>query len=126
MRGGLDGGERSLEPAGIAAADVEGVAESDDLLDAGTATQDGAEGRQLRAGYDPSGEWAGGDDLGDGAVGEQFAIGQIGEAVATLGLVHIVRGDEDGQALGGEPVDFVPELAAGFGINSGGGFIEEK
>lgn len=126
MRGGLDGGERGLELAGIAATDVERVAESDDLLDTGPATQDGADGLQLRAGHDPSGQWAGGDDLGDGAVGEQFAIGQIGEAVATLGLVHIVRGDEDGEALGGEPMDFVPELAAGFGVNSGGGFIKEK
>ena len=40
------------------------------------------------------------DDLGDGAVGEQLAVGDVGEPMAALGLVHVVRGDEEGQALG--------------------------
>ena len=33
--------------------------------------------------------------------------------MAALGLVHVVGGDQHGEALAGEPVDLVPELAPG-------------
>ena len=46
--------------------------------------------------------------------------------MAALGLVHVVGADEHGHAVGGEPVDLVPELAPGLGVDSGGGLVEQQ
>jgi hypothetical protein len=37
-----------------------------------------------------------------------------------------VRRDEYGETLGGEAVNLIPKLAAGLGVDSGGGFVEEE
>ena len=59
-------------------------------------------------------------------MGEEFAIGEVGEAVAALGFIHVVRRDEHGETLGCEAVNLIPKLAAGLGVDSGGGFVEEE
>ena len=46
------------------------------------------------------------------AQGDQLAAVDQAEPVAVLGLVHVVRGDEDRHALARQLVDQVPELAA--------------
>ena len=62
----------------------------------------------------------------DGAVHQQFAVGDVGDLVAALGLVHVVGGDQHGEALGGERVDLVPEFAPRLGIDAGGRLIEQQ
>src|ERR1019366_431560 len=42
------------------------------------------------------------------------------------GLVHVVRGEQDGATFFLESADDVPELAAALGIESGGGLVEKK
>ena len=46
--------------------------------------------------------------------------------MAALGLVHVVRADQDGHAVFGEPVDLVPELAPGLRVDAGGGLVEQQ
>ena len=66
------------------------------------------------------------DHLADGAVREELAVGDVGERVAALGLVHVVRAHEHGDAGVGEIVDMVPEFAACARIHARGGLVEEK
>ena len=66
------------------------------------------------------------DHLLDGALGQQLAVGDVGDLVAALGLVHVVRRDQHGHALGGELVDLAPELAPRLGIDAGGRLVEQQ
>lgn len=60
-------------------------------------------------------------------VGEDLAFAHEEEAVAALGLVHDVRGDEKrGAALGGDGVEEVPQVAAQDGVEADGGFVEDQ
>ena len=66
-------------------------------------------------------------DLGRRAVGDQLAVEDQHQPRALLGLVHVVRGDEDGHAAGrGQLVDEIPELAAALRIDAAGGLVEEQ
>ncbi len=51
------------------------------------------------------------DHLIDRAVRQQFAVSDISDLVAALGLVHVMRGDQNGQPVRGERVNFVPKFA---------------
>ena len=66
------------------------------------------------------------DYLIDRAVGEQLAVGDIGKPVATFGLVHVMRGDEKGQALRGEVLNLLPEVAPRLRIDARGRLIEQQ
>ena len=46
--------------------------------------------------------------------------------MAAFGLVHVMGGDEHGDALGGKVVDLVPELTPRLGIDAGGGLVEQQ
>ena len=46
--------------------------------------------------------------------------------MTALGLVHVMGGDQHGDALGGELVDLVPELAPRLGIDAGGRLVEQQ
>ena len=48
------------------------------------------------------------------------------QPIAVFGLLHVVRGDKDGDALLRHLVNQVPELAARDGIDSGGGLVEKE
>lgn len=63
-----------------------------------------------------------------GAVlGEDLALAHEQQAVAALGFVHDVRGDEDRRAaLFGEAVEEVPEVAAQDGVEADGRFVEDE
>ncbi len=67
-----------------------------------------------------------GDNLGDRPVDQQVAIGDIGQTVASLRLVHVMGGDEERQALGGQELNLLPEIAAGLGIDAGGRLVEKE
>ena len=63
--------------------------------------------------------------LGDGAERHQPAGVDEGEAVAVLGLVEVVGGHEDRDALGRHLVDQAPEAPAGDGVDPARGLVEE-
>ena len=67
------------------------------------------------------------DEVGGSAFGDDLAVIDYGEAVAeAFGLVHVMRGEQDGATFFLESADDVPELAAALGIESGGGLVEKK
>ena len=61
-----------------------------------------------------------------GAGGEQVAVGNVSQPMAALRFIHVVRGDEKRQPLGGELMDLLPEIAARFGIDAGGRLVEQQ
>ncbi len=60
------------------------------------------------------------------AAREHFAEGDIRDLMAAFGLVHVMRGDEDGEAAGGELVNLAPEIAPRFRIDAGGRLVEQQ
>ena len=56
---------------------------------------------------------------------EQLRQVEVADLAAALGLVHVVRGDEERDALGGELEQQVPQLAARDRIDAGGRLVEE-
>src|SRR2546426_2725520 len=46
--------------------------------------------------------------------------------MAMLGLVQIVGGDENGDSLGAEPIDDLPELTPGDWIGASGRLVQEQ
>ena len=58
--------------------------------------------------------------------GEQFALGNVSEPVAAFGFIHVVRGDEEGQPLGGELMNLLPEIAARFRIDARRRLVEQQ
>ena len=46
--------------------------------------------------------------------------------MTALGLVHVMGGDQHGEAVGGERVDLVPEVAPRLGIDAGGRLVEQQ
>jgi hypothetical protein len=62
-----------------------------------------------------------------GGVGDDLAAGQEDEPVGqVVGFVDVVGGEHDGGAGGGEVLHRGPRSAPGFGVESGGGFVEEQ
>src|SRR4051812_8437914 len=72
------------------------------------------------------GQVRGGDYVRNRAVYEQHPIGDVGDLVAAFGFVHVVGGDKDGEPLGRERMDLVPELAPRLRIDPGGGLVEQQ
>src|SRR5258706_4780986 len=60
------------------------------------------------------------------SVGDELAVINVSDVAAALGLVHIVRGDEERDAVAGKLEEQIPELAARDGVDAGGGLVEEK
>ena len=111
---------------------VDGAAEDGGFADAGEI--DGAWARRsmrwvrgLRSRRGGAGRVGVGEllEFGDGADGDQLGDVDVAEPAAALGLVHVVGGDEEGDALAGESEEEVPERAAGDGVDAGGGLVEE-
>ena len=57
---------------------------------------------------------------------KELALVHEGDAIAALGFVQVRRGDEDGEAVGREMRQGVPELAARDRIDAGGGLVEQQ
>src|SRR5258708_18024833 len=59
-------------------------------------------------------------------IGNDLAEINVGHVAAALGLVHVMRGDEKGDAVAGELEEEIPELTARDGVDAGGGLVEKK
>ncbi len=110
----------------VAPADMQLGAERRHHVDAVAHLQLLGERVQVGARDDPGAQARLRDHLIGRAAGQQLAIGDIGDLVAALGLVHIVGGDEHGDAFGGQPVDLLPELSPRLGIDAGGRLVEQE
>ena len=65
-------------------------------------------------------------ELGRRALGDDLAVVHDGDPVAErVGLVQVVRGDEDGHALAAQPADLVPHVRAALRVEAGGRLVEE-
>ena len=60
------------------------------------------------------------------AVGDQLAVINVGDVAAALGFVHVVRGDEEGDAVAGKFEEEIPELTACDRVDAGGRLVEEE
>ena len=60
------------------------------------------------------------------AVGHQHAAVEDGDAVAALGLVHVMGGDQQGGAGIGQLEQLLPEVAPRLGIHRAGRLIQEQ
>ena len=109
----------------VLAADMQRGAEIGDMVEAGLALQ--LLGQVAHIGAFPAkGDKAGTvDDLAHRALDDLVAVGEIDDAVAALGLVHIMGGDQHGHALQGKLVDLVPEFPARLRIDPGGRLVEQ-
>ena len=68
-----------------------------------------------------------GDQLGGRALGDDHPAVHHHQPVAQLlGLVHVVRGDDLGDALALEPVQPVPQQVAGLRVEPGGRLVEQQ
>ena len=56
---------------------------------------------------------------------EQLRQVDVADLAAALGFVHVVRGDEQRDALGGELEQQIPQLAARHRVDAGGRLVEE-
>src|SRR6185369_6407107 len=63
--------------------------------------------------------------LGGAAERDQLAAEDEPQAIAALRLLHVMRGHEDGDPLGGEVVDQFPEAAAADRVDTGGRLVQE-
>ena len=46
--------------------------------------------------------------------------------MAAFGLIHVVRGDEECEPLGGEDVDVFPKIAPRLWVHAGGWLVEQQ
>src|SRR5208337_1937014 len=73
--------------------------------------------------FEPSNSWRGNGWLLLQLIGradcQQMRVEQISHPVAAFGLIHIVRGDKERDALGSKPEEEVPQVAASHGVNAG-------
>src|SRR5882724_4386835 len=58
--------------------------------------------------------------------GKDLSVLDEGDAFTEVGLVHIGRGDQDGDTLLLQPLQHIPELLAGYGVDARGGLIQEQ
>src|SRR4029077_19727170 len=66
------------------------------------------------------------DHLAHGAAREHAAEGDTRDLVAALRFVHVVGGDENGEAAGREVVYLAPEIAARLGVDASGRLVEHE
>src|ERR1700722_6771067 len=60
------------------------------------------------------------------AIGDDLAEIDVGNVAAALGLVHIVSGDEESDAVPGEFKQEIPKQAASDWVDARGGLVEKK
>ena len=63
--------------------------------------------------------------LGDCADSDELGHVDVADSTAALGLVHVVRGDEKGDALAGELEEQIPQRAARHRVDASGGLIQK-
>src|SRR6267143_3762923 len=110
---------------------MDGLPENGCAAYAGEATRKSKSARDFRGG-DFNAQRAGGLDVREfakrigRAVGDELAVVDIGDVAAALGFVHVVSGDEEGDAMTGKLEEEIPALAARDRVDAGGGLVEKK
>ena len=66
-----------------------------------------------------------GDHVRDRSPSQHVPISDVCEPVTAFRLVHVMGRDQDREALAGELVNLIPEIAASFRINPSRGFVEK-
>jgi hypothetical protein len=81
--------------------------------------------RGTRTSMAQGGTWRS-NELAGAAFGEDGAFVHDEQAVAQLGgFLHIVGGEDEGDAFGFKGAEFLPDEVAGLGIEAGGWFVED-
>jgi hypothetical protein len=113
---------------------VDGLAEEGGIEDAFGFAEDG-KGRGGvfgRKDFDFEAVGSGRRDLGEFleffgiADDEEFGVVNVADGGAAFGFVHVVGGDEECHTAAGKFKEEIPKLAAGDGIDAGGGLVKEK
>src|SRR6516165_9138147 len=60
------------------------------------------------------------------ALRDDMAVRKIDDTLTAFGLVHVVGRDEGSQTFARHVVNGIPEFAPGFGIDTGGGLVEQQ
>jgi hypothetical protein len=110
----------------IPAADPQGGAEKAGIVHTGLVRDLALKLAHILAFQHKGGEPRARDHLGNRARRRQFAVEDIDDAVASFGFVHIVGGDQHGQARVAEGMDLFPEIAPRLGIDTGGGLVQQQ
>ncbi len=84
---------------------MQGGAEETGIVDAGRLLQVAQQAAHRLAFQHKGGEARALDDLVHRAGGDQLAVEQIGDAVAAFRLVHIMRGNQHGEAFVAQRMD---------------------
>src|SRR6267143_5378005 len=110
---------------------MDGLPENGGAAYAGEVTRESKSARDFRCG-DLNAQRAGGLYVREfakrigRAVGDELAVVDIGDMAAALGFVHVVSGDEEGDAMTGKLEEEIPELAARDRIDARGGLVEKE
>ncbi len=102
------------------------VTERGDLLYAGPVSESFGQPGQVRAADRPGGEVRPLDDLAERPLRQQAASDDESESMTPLGLIHVVRGDQERQPLTGESMNLLPEVTACLGVHAGCGLVEQQ
>src|ERR1700758_167935 len=119
-------GDRSLQGGTIAAGDMDSSPENSRRFDTGHLAQS-ARGLVNRLSGSLIGDEPGiACHLIGRALRDDVSVRKINDAFAALSLVHVVGRDECGQTFAGHVVNEIPKFAPGFGVDPGGGLIEQQ
>ena len=95
------------------------------ILIAGTTAQLAKPAEKIRSAHRPGRELRMRDHLGSAVpVISSLPYAMYSKPVAALGLVHVMRADQYGDALGSEHVDLVPEFAPRLWIDARSRLVE--
>ena len=121
---GEEGVEGGLGVGSDGAVGLVGVFE---LEDVGEGLEGGVGEGGLGGEFDACADVGLGEEILGSVEGDDFGVVHDGDAVAEdFGFVHVVGGEDDGFAFGFDLFDEVPKVAAGLGVEAGGGFVEEE
>src|SRR5208283_474155 len=112
------GPERVLERGAVHPSDTQSMSEYGGRLDTGCAQHTSCRGVQIAANCLEDDEARMSGDISRRALNNDTPIGKIDDALASLCLVHKMRGDEDGQPFAGHVMDQIPELTTRLRVNA--------
>ena len=102
--------ERAFQQIPVPPAHVKHRAEQDGLFHAGELLQRPGQAGEVPAVDRPRDQTLGRDHLLRRALRQQTAVGDIRQLMTTLRLVHVMGAHQHGDAGGGKPVEFFPEI----------------
>src|SRR5947208_8145659 len=118
--------ERILQTIVIRAGHVQHATERGDLFDFRQLFQPHRERGKILASDRPGEKRLAGDHLVRGTLCQELAVEDVSELVAALGLVHVMRAHENGDAARGQRMQLVPEIAPRLGIHARRRLVEKQ